>query len=127
MFLKLSASASHEMRSAVRASIYLIPVFGFQYVFYIVPFDPFESCSVTLFCAHYAMIVTEALQGALVACIFAFFNSDVQENIRTHYRRNNMRRGYRSSIAPNTPAARRPETLQLTRSSTSDESRKSSD
>lgn len=79
LFRKLSSSEidSTHVKSGVRASLFLVPVFGIQYVFYIVPFDPFESCSTFLFVIHYILIITEALQGAMVAIIFCFFNKEV--------------------------------------------------
>ena len=69
MFKKLSNSDDKHIKSGLRASLFLVPVFGIQYVFYIVPFDPFESCSTFLFVIHYILIITEALQGAMVAII----------------------------------------------------------
>ncbi len=77
MFKKLSSSNDTHIKSGLRASLFLVPVFGIQYVFYIVPFDPFESCATYLFVIHYVLIITEALQGAMVATIFCFFNKEV--------------------------------------------------
>ena len=82
LFKKLSSADSdnsnnNHIKSGVKASLFLVPVFGIQYVFYIVPFDPFESCLTVLFVIHYILIITEALQGAMVATIFCFFNREV--------------------------------------------------
>ena len=77
LFQKLTASKTSHLRAGVRKSLVLVPIFGMQYIFYIVPFDPFESCAIHLFVFHYMMIITEALQGAIVTTIFCFFNQEV--------------------------------------------------
>ncbi|KAH9409747.1 hypothetical protein TYRP_010758 [Tyrophagus putrescentiae] len=87
MFKKLSSSNDTHIKSGLRASLFLVPVFGIQYVFYIVPFDPFESCATYLFVIHYVLIITEALQGAMVATIFCFFNKEIQENIQKQFKK----------------------------------------
>lgn len=77
MLRKFSSTNDKHIRSGLRAFLFLVPVFGLQYAFYIVPFDPFESCATYLFVLHYALTITEALQGAIVATIFCFFNKEV--------------------------------------------------
>jgi len=97
LFTKLSNSSDKHIRSGVRASLFLVPVFGIQYVFYIVPFDPFESCSTYLFVIHYILIITEALQGAMVAIIFCFFNKEIQGNIQQNFKKRQYFRHGRST------------------------------
>lgn len=70
-------SDSAHLKMAVKKALLLVPVFGVQYFFYIVPFDPFETCSTVLFFTQYLLIVVEALQGAVVTTIFCFFNREV--------------------------------------------------
>lgn len=67
-----------QLRSSVCKSLLLVPVFGIHYIFYIVPFDPFESCATYQFIFHYVMIITEALQGSIVTAVFCLFNQEVR-------------------------------------------------
>lgn len=100
LFKKLSSSNDDQhMRSSVRASLILVPVFGLQYIFYFVPFDPFESCTTFVFIGKYALLVTEASQGAIVAMIFCFFNKEIQHNIKSKYKKRNY---FRSGTPTNT-------------------------
>lgn len=66
-----------QLREMVGKLFILMPVFGIHYLFYIVPFDPFESCSTVLFIIYYLLRIVEGLQGAIVTTIFCFLNKEV--------------------------------------------------
>jgi hypothetical protein len=74
---KLRTSPDH-FKAGLRASIVLLPIFGLQYTFYVVPIDPFDTCAVGTFVMRYIQIVIEALQGAIVSTIFCFLNGEVK-------------------------------------------------
>ncbi|XP_027198602.2 calcitonin gene-related peptide type 1 receptor-like [Dermatophagoides pteronyssinus] len=75
-----------QLRSSVCKSLLLVPVFGIHYIFYIVPFDPFESCATYQFIFHYVMIITEALQGSIVTAVFCLFNQEIHTSIKRKFR-----------------------------------------
>ncbi|KPM12082.1 7 transmembrane receptor (Secretin family)-like protein 3 [Sarcoptes scabiei] len=91
LFKKFTHHNVQHLRSSVKRSFVLVPVFGIHYVFYIVPFDPFESCQTFLFILHYSMIIIEALQGTIVTTIFCFFNSEIRSNIRKSFERKRLK------------------------------------
>lgn len=76
LLMKLRGSPEH-FKTGLRAAILLLPIFGVQYMFRIVPFEPTESCGVDLWIAKYFSVILESLQGAIVAVIFCLLNSDV--------------------------------------------------
>ncbi|CAG2175338.1 unnamed protein product, partial [Oppiella nova] len=84
LMTKLRASPDH-FKAGLRASIVLLPIFGIQYTFYVVPIDPFESCGTGIFVARYVQIVIEALQGAIVSTIFCFLNGEVRPTKYFHF------------------------------------------
>ncbi|CAG2107845.1 unnamed protein product, partial [Medioppia subpectinata] len=81
LMTKLRSSPDH-FRAGLRASLILLPVFGIQYTFYIVDFDPFDSCTTGVFVIKYIQIVIEAIQGAIVTTIFCFLNGEVHTHVR---------------------------------------------
>ncbi|KAH7642396.1 7 transmembrane receptor -like protein 3 [Dermatophagoides farinae] len=86
-----SNNMNHQLRSSVGKSLLLVPVFGIHYMFYIVPFDPFESCASYQFVFHYIMIITEALQGSIVTAVFCFFNQEIRESIKRKFDKMRLR------------------------------------
>ncbi|OTF82369.1 hypothetical protein BLA29_007617 [Euroglyphus maynei] len=80
-----TSSNAKQLRSIVIKSLLLVPVFGIHYMFYIVPFDPFESCASYQFVFHYVMIITEALQGSIVSTVFCLFNQEIRTSIRRKF------------------------------------------
>lgn len=79
----------NQLRDMVGKLFFLLPVFGIHYLFYIVPFDPFESCSTFLFIIYYLLRIVEGLQGAIVTTIFCFLNKEVfQSNFQFKLKKN---------------------------------------
>lgn len=76
LMTKLRSSPDH-FRAGLRASLILLPIFGVQYLFYVVAVDPYQSCNNGLFAIRYLEIAVEALQGAIVTTIFCFINGEV--------------------------------------------------
>ena len=86
LFRKLRSSPAH-FRTALRATLLLIPVFGVHFLFYLTQASVKWSCVYTLECLYYLGIVVECLQGAFVATVFCFMNSEVLLLIRKKIRR----------------------------------------
>lgn len=82
--MKLSSSDDTKyIRSGLKASLIMVPVFGIHYMLYIHPFDPLELCSLVSFFMQHFMNVIEALQGAIVATIFCFLNQEVRIELKS--------------------------------------------
>ena len=79
LFIKLKSTPDH-LRSGLKATFALVPIYGVQFLFYTIPFDPYRTCSAGLFCLKYIEIMVGSLQGAMVAAIFCFFNREVSFN-----------------------------------------------
>ena len=73
---KLRSSPAH-FRAALRATLFLVPVFGVHYVFYVTKGRMVETCDAFLNFLFYLSIAVDCLQGVLVAMTFCILNSEV--------------------------------------------------
>ncbi|KAK3761042.1 hypothetical protein RRG08_022448 [Elysia crispata] len=75
-------------RRALKATCILVPLFGLQFFLYV--YRPFQEGSGYIFYEIFAKIVTNS-QGATVAIVFCFFNSEVHTQFRSHLLRSRSR------------------------------------
>ncbi|XP_063224840.1 calcitonin gene-related peptide type 1 receptor-like [Bacillus rossius redtenbacheri] len=84
---KLRASYSHESlqyRKAVRATLVLIPLFGLHFVVTI--YRPSSGICHWEEYYVYADTLLDGLQGAFVAVIFCYWNSEIRSNLQRSYK-----------------------------------------
>lgn len=74
-------SSPQHFKAALRAALFLIPVFGIHYVFYVSKKSILDTCDLSLEIVLYLGIAVECLQGAFVSIIFCFMNGEVS-NLR---------------------------------------------
>ena len=91
LFTKLRTSPQH-FRTALKATVFLIPVFGVHFLFFMTKKYVNESCETFLEFLFYLGIVVECLQGAFVAVVFCFLNSEVHNLVRKQIRRKSRSR-----------------------------------
>lgn len=76
LFKKLRSSPAH-FRTALRATLLLIPVFGIHYMFYVTRGRIMELCDSFSNFLFFLGVVIDCLQGTFVSIIFCFLNSEV--------------------------------------------------
>lgn len=74
--MKLRSTPDH-LKTALRATLILVPVFGIHYMFFVTQATMVDSCDLILQSLFYIAIAADSLQGAIVAMIFCLFNSEV--------------------------------------------------
>lgn len=77
LFKKLGSSPQH-FRTALKATLFLIPVFGIHYMFYMTRMKIKESCEPFQEFLFYLGIAIDCLQGAFVTTIFCLLNAEVR-------------------------------------------------
>lgn len=78
LFRKLRSSPAH-IRTALRATLILIPIFGIHYMFFVSQATIIEACDLLKQSLFYIGVAADSSQGAIVALIFCLFNSEVRK------------------------------------------------
>ena len=74
---KFRYSPDH-FKAALKAVLFLVPVFGIHYIFYVSKQAMAEDCILFHEILTYVGVGVDSLQGAIVATIFCLMNSDVR-------------------------------------------------
>lgn len=74
---KFRSSPDH-FKTAVKAVLFLLPVFGVHYIFYVSRQAISEDCILFHEVLIYVGVGVDSLQGAIVATIFCLMNSEVR-------------------------------------------------
>lgn len=85
LFKKLRSSPTH-FKTALRATLLLVPVFGIHYMFYVTRGRIMELCDSFSNFLFFLGVVIDCLQGTFVSIIFCFVNSEVSNKYIYFYR-----------------------------------------
>ena len=71
-------SSPHHFKAALKSVLYLVPVFGVHYIFYVTKQAMEEDCVLLHEVLNCIGVAVDSLQGTIVASVFCFLNSEVR-------------------------------------------------